>query len=110
MIALKRISVITNSNFKDRIFITFRESCILLENKDGMFGEEKIKANVDSILFGKIIVLQSNVLVNIINNIDSKEIIIKLDEDVDNMAVITIMANDNKIDKFFIVNLLENKV
>ena len=108
--ALKRISVITNNNFRNRIFLNIKVDSIELENKDGVSGKEIVVCNVDNNLLDKTIVLQSNILINAISNIDAQNIIIKMDSDVNNMAVITITSNDeNKMNKFFILNLMENR-
>lgn len=108
--ALKRISVITNNNFRNRIFLNIKVDSIELENKDGVSGKEIVVCNVDNNLSDKTIVLQSNILINAISNIDAQNIIIKMDSDVNNMAVITITSNDeNKMNKFFILNLMENR-
>lgn len=97
--SLKRIKIIAMNNIDSRILCAFKDSKMYIESKDNDYACEIINAKIDKELENYSGYLSAVILDNIINNITSENIILKINPDKESIAIK--LESESK-DTFFI--------
>ena len=92
---LQRIEIVTKTNYANRIYLSFKDNSIVLENKDSEYAQEIFNVSIPKELNDYFIIVSNMFLISTLNMINSDEVIMKVIPD-KSIPTISILDKEKK--------------